>query len=128
MEMTPADALDLFYTGVSAGTVKVLVVESWRLFADKAAKLVGSDMPTSRLIGAIEFTVSRFGTPRTKLVFQDPVIKKPTRNLADLRGYRMRSSTLDKSGGHASDAELHGLCWLDRHGYGWGDWSQEENY
>lgn len=98
-----------------------LVVEEWRLFPEHAPRAVGSDMPTSRLIGSIQ-AIARFSPPATAwfdrgecpIHYQTPQIKVPTRSMLKRRKLRSVAKILKISGDHASDAELHGYHYLIR--------------
>ena len=80
-----------------------VIIESFRLYPDKAKMLVGSEMETSQLIGALKY-LSRHH--RCGLVMQPASIKVPTESLMRHRGIRHLAVTT-KKGGHAKDAETH---------------------
>ena len=111
-EYTPADFEDWFSQEITYGEFRVVVVEEFRLYPDKARAQTGSTMPTAELIGVIKYVVRMFGGD-TKLVLQPAAIKVPTRSLLREHGIKSVAKKL-KAGGHAADAELHGWCYLLR--------------
>ena len=109
-ELNPYQTQEMVWSMCKAGALHALVIESWRLFPQMAAKLVGSDMPTSQLIGSLVWMAKHYGVP---VILQDPEIKIPTASLLNRRQIRLRS-VREGRGGHAKDAELHGWHWLVR--------------
>lgn len=81
----------------------VVVIESFTLYPDKARLLVGSDMPTSQLIGALRYLARANGC---EIVMQPASIKTPTLSVLRHRGVGLEAVRLRK-GGHAKDAETH---------------------
>lgn len=120
-EMTPDDFLPWFVRGLRQRAWDHVVLESWKLFPESAPVYVGSDMPTSRLIGSIQALVAfvpeddGWMTERPPIFMQDPQIKVPTRGVLKRRKLRSTAKRLRVTGDHASDAELHGYHWLLRH-------------
>jgi len=118
-EMTPPEFLDWLAKGLRVRAWDQIVLESWHLFPSAAPVYVGSDMPTSRLIGAIHAMVA-YVTPESWLnppppiEMQDPQIKVPTRSMLRRRKLHSMAKHLGVSGDHASDAELHGFHYLIR--------------
>lgn len=117
-EKTPDEFLPWYVEGIRKSRWLRVVVESWKLFPEAAKFYVGSDMPTSRLIGAIK-ALAAFCSPEgawfdeaPKVVFQDPQIKVPTRGLLRKRKLRSIAKVLGVPLDHASDAELHGFKYL----------------
>lgn len=88
----------------------VVVIESFRLYPDKAKMLVGSEMETSQLIGVLKYLARKHGC---KLVMQPASIKVPTESLMRHRGVR-HSAITQRVGGHAKDAETHLFQYLYR--------------
>lgn len=117
-EFTPEAFLTWYVDGLRRGLWIKVVVESWKLFPEAAPIYVGSDMPTSRLIGAIEALAlyipeetGWFDAPIT-VHRQDPTIKTPTRGFLRRRKLRSVAKILGIPLDHASDAELHGYKYL----------------
>lgn len=117
-EKTPDEFLEWYHEGLMLRRWVHVVIESWKLFPQAAPVYVGSDMPTSRLIGAIR-ALARFvpkdegwfdGNVMTTL--QDPQIKIPTRGYLKRRKLRSVAKILGIPLDHASDAELHGYKYL----------------
>jgi hypothetical protein len=114
VEVTPEQAFDRYVIGTFEREWDVCIVETWRLFPEMALTLIGSDMPTSQLIGAFthvhRHALRKAADERSvgpALVWQDPTIKETTFNLLKKRGVPSRA-VRDKHGGHAKDAECHG--------------------
>lgn len=114
-EMTPDEFLVWYVEGLRQARWDHVVCESWKLFPESAKFYVGSDMPTSRLIGAIAALAAFVPTgddwvaePEPKLYFQDPQIKVPTRGWLKRRKMRSVARILGVTADHATDAELHG--------------------
>lgn len=80
-----------------------VVIESFRLYPDKAKMLVGSEMETSQLIGALKYLSRRH---RCKLAMQPAAIKVPTLSVLKHRGIELEA-VRQRKGGHAKDAEVH---------------------
>lgn len=81
----------------------VVVIESFRLYPDKAKTLVGSEMETSQLIGALKYLARRNAR---EPIMQPASIKAPTESLMRHRGVRHVAVTRGL-GGHVKDAETH---------------------
>ncbi|QLF82725.1 holliday junction resolvase [Microbacterium phage SBlackberry] len=117
-EKTPDEFLEWYVQGLRMSRWVYVVIESWKLFPQAAPIYVGSDMPTSRLIGAIR-SLARF-IPIDSGWFdepmpthlQDPQIKIPTRGVLKRRKLRSVAKILGVPLDHASDAELHGYKFL----------------
>jgi hypothetical protein len=115
-EMTPLQFEDWLSEQMILGQIDTLVIEEWVLFPDKAMQQVGSDMPTSQLIGVIRYIhrmthsiAARWpDLEPVQLVFQPPTIKIPTRSLLRTRGLTSMAKYLKIPKDHAADAELHG--------------------
>lgn len=121
-EKTPDEFLRFLHAGIRRHVWDWLVVEEWRLFPEHAPRAIGSDMPTSRLIGAIE-ALAKFtpeiswpddGSDRVPVHLQSPKIKVPTRSWLRKRKLRSVAKMLKVAGDHATDAELHGYHFLVR--------------
>lgn len=80
-----------------------VVIETFRLYPDKAKMLVGSEMETSQLIGALKYLARRSGR---EPVMQPASIKVPTESLMRHRGVRHLAVSRGL-GGHVKDAETH---------------------
>lgn len=117
-EMTPVLFEDWLTDKLDSGDIDVLVVEEWKLFADKAAQQIGSHMETSQLIGSIKYicrrAIPKWPSDRFQLVWQSPNIKIPTKSVLRSRGVKSTAKQLKVSGDHASDAELHGYYYILR--------------
>lgn len=100
-EYDPAGALDRA-EGVFP-TADTIVIESFRLYPDKAKMLVGSEMETSQLIGALRYLARRSGR---EPVMQPASIKVPTESVMRHRGVRHLAVSRGL-GGHVKDAETH---------------------
>lgn len=119
-EMTPDEFLLYFFNGVRKHAWHWVVVEEWRLFPEQAPRSVGSDMPTSRLIGGIQALAKHAptsswpdtGEDRLPVYFQSPKIKVPTRSWLKRRKMRSVAKIMKVAGDHATDAELHGYHYL----------------
>lgn len=85
-----------------------LVVEEFRLYPNKLAVQSFSDLPTVKLIGKIELLCTVLGI---ELIMQPALIKKVVFAQAKARGHVWLS---DGHGGHAKDAEAHGLYYVWR--------------
>lgn len=105
-EVSPMQCL--YNLDICAETLDAIVVESFHLYPSMAQTLTGSDMATSRLIGAIQYLAIRAGTP---VVMQPASIKKPTESVLRHRGVVLQSHG---EGNHAKDAEIHGYCYAIR--------------
>lgn len=90
----------------------VVVIESFILYPHLAREQIGSDMPTSQLIGVLRYIANTNGC---MVRLQPASIKKPTLSLLRHRGVELRS-VKQRVGGHAKDAETHGYHYLIRRG------------
>lgn len=110
-EFTPQEFEDWLSEHMILGTINILVVEEWILFASLAAEQTGSDMPTSQLIGVIKYihrmTKAQWPMGECDLVFQSVQIKVPTRSLLRSRGVKSWAKAHKVTGDHVLDAELH---------------------
>lgn len=131
-EKTPEQFLPWFAEGLRKDRWEHVVVESWRLFPESAKFYVGSDMPTSRLIGSIEAMATYVPDADTwfddpvAVTYQSPQIKVPTRSVLKRRKLRSVAKILKVSGDHASDAELHGFKYMIDHGLTFENVTQQE--
>lgn len=97
----------------------ILVVEEFRLYADMAQTLIGSDFPTAQFVGAVKYlhycyevrrsNLGAFkgikpGGHKVDLVFQPASIQKPTNAILTEKGVGSEAHGND----HARSAELHG--------------------
>lgn len=119
-EKRPDEFLEWYVAGLRSARWEWVVCESWRLFPESAKFYVGSDMPTSRLIGAIHALAvfvpdtggAWFDLELPRITLQSPQIKVPTRGVLKRRKLRSIAKVLKVTGDHASDAELHGFKYL----------------
>lgn len=111
-ELTPDEFLLLLAQQMVQGTIDILVYERFILEPDQAAKLAGTEMETSQMIGAIKWIhgqcARRHNAPDVELVGQPNKIKKPMRGVLNHRKIRSITRRLGVTGDHAKDAELHG--------------------
>lgn len=84
--------------------IKILVVESFVLYPDKAGAQAYSPMLTSEMIGALKHVAKEIDT---EVVEQGAFIKEPTRKQLKARGIKQLGV-----GTHARDAELHLIHYL----------------
>lgn len=132
-EMRPEAFLPWYAEGLAKGRWFEVVVEGWTLFPEAAPIYVGSDMPTSRLIGAIE-GLAQYGSwndlgwfdELTPVVRQSPQIKVPARSMLKRRKLRSIAKVLGVAGDHATDAELHGYKRLSDRNLPWENLTQME--
>ncbi len=117
-EKTPDQFLEWYVEGLKKDRWEWVVCESWKLFPQAAPIYIGSDMPTSRLIGAIHALAAFlpddgawFDDP-VRVHLQDPQIKVPTRGWLKRRKMRSIAKVLGVQLDHAPDAELHGYKYL----------------
>lgn len=115
IELTQAECL--FFAAHTFRHVRAVALEIFALFPDKAAVQAGSTMPTSRLIGALEYIASTavegayyqglaVRTLDSFLFEQQPAIKEGT--IANLRARGLPShAKTHHTGDHCFDAELH---------------------
>lgn len=133
-EFTPDTFLPWLVLGLQQRRWTHVVVESWRLFPKAAPIYIGSDMPTSRLIGAIAALVAfvpeddAWFDEAVGLSLQDPQIKVPTRGYLKKRKLRSVAKILGVTLDHASDAELHGYKYLIDRNQPFNNATQQENY
>lgn len=115
VELTQAEAL--YFAHLCFPMLRSVVIEQFSLYADKAKSLIGSTMPTCRLIGALEYIacISVEGTyaqPRAirsidDYLFEQPAsVQEPTRAKLRARGTSSHAVT-NKTGPHCLSAELH---------------------
>ena len=96
-----------------AGRYRVIIVmEDWMLYGKTAMAQVGQRFGAVQLIGYTRHRVE-WGASSLPFVLQPASIKKGTVAWAKTRGYLFRS-VAQKKGGHAKDAEIHGLHYLVR--------------
>jgi hypothetical protein len=124
-EMLPGAALE-WVTG-HLPLLSVVVYETWQIYPDKAATLIGSQCETAQFIGALKWIVLGFNKhslffPDTPphpgfvgLIEQPAAIQIPTRSLLKQAGRKSMAKRI-KAGEHAMSAELHGWCFLHRNG------------
>lgn len=115
-EMQPDQFMGFLARELLSGTIDIVVYESFRLMADRAMQQVGSDMPTSQLIGVIKWLAgglaqakARWPAPEVELHEQAPSIKKPTDSIRRSKGLGFQAKRMGVSGDHATDSELHAL-------------------
>lgn len=82
---------------------RVVIIEKFTLYPDKSKLLVGSEMETSQLIGALKYLARLHDC---LLVMQPAAIKVPTESLMRHRGTH-HAAVAGRKGGHAKDAETH---------------------
>lgn len=104
-ELTPDECIKQleFLEGQEA-----IVLEDWRLYADKANTMIGSDMPTCQLIGVIKYLAKQRGIP---ILMQGAGLRKPIEGVLRNKGIQLYSRKLQLSD-HVQDAELHGWTFL----------------
>lgn len=102
METTPEGILDFLMFGC-AGILAEVVYEQFILEPARAPMLVGTELETAQLIGAIKYAVHA----RVPLYGQTNKIKIPTRSVLKAKKVVAMAKKM-KAGGHAADAELHG--------------------
>ncbi len=102
-ETRPVPFLRALQVAVGSGVVKTVVFERFVLEPAGATACLGTDLETAQMIGAIKFAVNG----RCELVGQTNQVKIPTRSVLKARHLKSRAK-LNKAGGHAFDAELHG--------------------
>jgi hypothetical protein len=99
--MTPERLLERLRGFPTAHTE--VVVEEFRVYPHTATALIGSKLPTARLIGKIEYICQERGLP---LIMQPAHILKAMVSRLELNGKTLAAVQL-KEGGHAKDAEVH---------------------
>lgn len=109
LEVTPAEFVQLLHRSNLKHTT--VVVETFRLYPDKAMAQVGSEVPTAELIGYIKWSLKTRGLPDP--VMQPAAIKRPTEGLMKVKGLKHRA-VVERQGGHAKDAETHGVHYVLR--------------
>jgi hypothetical protein len=120
-EFTPETFEQWYVEGLQKSRWVRVVIEWWKLFPESAPMYIGSDMPTSRLIGAIQALARAVPSDagwfddEVPTYLQSPQIKVPCRALLKRRKLRSVAKILGIPGDHASDAELHGYKWLFDH-------------
>lgn len=87
---------------------KLLVVEEFRLYPDKARTLTGTTLQTSQLVGALHWWAWQNEVP---VVLQPAGVKEPTEAYVKRHGLERNSKG---HGGHAKDSETHGYQYLIR--------------
>lgn len=93
----------------------VLVVEDWRLRAEKAKSFVGSSFPAVQFIGMVRLCAWRSGC---KLVMQGPALKTTAdKTLARLwpEMYEKVTQSISHDDGHDLDAIRHLWVWTYQH-------------
>jgi hypothetical protein len=129
-EMLPADAALRLEHHLEWQVIEAVVCEGWWLQGDKALELVGSDLPTVRLIGALEWTVQRYNYGQRDRQIQNtnhearivswnlerPDAKRAGYAQAQARGVELPNPHLpDKT--HVRDAFIVGCIQLWKLGY-----------
>ncbi len=89
----------------------LIILESYRVYSDKAMQHIGSEVPTAEMIGYVKWMRYQRGLPGP--IMQSASIKKPTEGWMDLLGIRHQAVT-KRRGGHAKDAETHIYHYLMR--------------
>lgn len=110
-ELSPEGLQDWLLGMIHMGRVRVLVVESFALYGDKALAQTGSKMETPQMIGLIKGLVhffARLHDIEVELVFQTPADKKPAFKIAQSKGYTLQAARQKVPLDHAKDAEIHG--------------------
>lgn len=79
-----------------------VVIEEFRPYPTTIKALIGSDLPTARMIGAMEYACHTWGV---QLIKQPAHVKKATEELLKHKHIELVSRG---HGGHAKDAELQG--------------------
>lgn len=102
-ETRPVPLLRALQVAVGSGLIQTVVFERFVLEPAGATACLGTDMETAQMIGAIKFAVNG----RCEIIGQTNQIKIPIRSVLKARKLKSRAR-LDKAGGHAFDAELHG--------------------
>lgn len=105
-EWDPPTLLARVEHDVTHDVVDEVVIEEFELYPWKSQEQGFSQLRTVRVIGALEYVCARFGRPTLVVVFQKAIIKKPTVGQNTARKYKWVSRG---HGGHAKDAETHGL-------------------
>lgn len=105
VEMTPDGAAAWLEQKLAAGAFYEVVIEKFVLYPWLAQQQAWSEMKTSQLIGEMRGVCKRYGMePR----MQGADIKKAATKI--LRAKQIKSvAKRDRAGGHALDAELHGM-------------------
>lgn len=117
LEMDPPGFLVWLANGMLHGTFDIVVYERFILEAARAPMLVGSELETSQMIGAIKWIFEQCSTNNAwpnyqpVLVGQTNKIKAPTRGVLRSRGIKSTAKRL-KAGSHAADAEIHGWHYI----------------
>lgn len=101
-EVTPNELLKRLRLGLRQEYWQEVVIENFTVYPHTATALIGSDMPTSRLIGRTEEICHTLGVT---LIKQPAHILKTTYELLKFKHIPLVSRG---HGGHAKDAELHG--------------------
>lgn len=102
-ETRPVPFLRALQVACASGIIRTVVFERFVLEPTRAMALVGTDLETSQMIGAIKFAVNG----RAAMFGQTNKIKTPIRSV--LKAHKIKSTAkINKAGGHALDAELHG--------------------
>lgn len=123
-EMTPEEFWAYLGPALRSGLFRYLVVESWALYRDMAVKLIGSEMETSQLIGAIKYmhwlaNAEAHLNPNwehdVELVLQAPKIKKAVFAILARKGYKFTADRLKVPAQHVRDAEVHGVRCIKQH-------------
>lgn len=107
-ETTPDACAD--YVAMAVGSLDLLIIESFVLYPDKAKAQIGSDMPTSQLIGVLRYLARTRDVP---VILQPAAIKDPTEFQMARKGID-HLAVAEQQGGHAKDAETHGYHYLIR--------------
>ena len=100
-----------FVRAVTITDPDLIVLESYRVYSDKAMQHIGSEVPTAEMIGYVKWL--RYQRGLSKPIMQSASIKKPTEGWMDLLNIRHQAVT-KRRGGHAKDAETHIYHYLMR--------------
>jgi len=118
-EMSPDEFWGWYSEMMWRGLIDIVVYETWTLYPDKAQQQIGSDMPTSQLIGVIKYVhwATRDGSNRwpggtIELIGQPASIKTPIRSVLKNRKLTSMAKFLRIPLDHAADSELHGYYHL----------------
>lgn len=120
VEMDP-NGVVLELEAMVKGDLALIVCEKFQLYGFAAQQQAGSDFKTPQLIGVIKYIGRRNNVP---VVMQMPSFgnAKAMLKVNEIKEKGPRWWTSYGHGGHAKDAEAHGVAWLrrvDRKRAGW---------
>lgn len=120
-EMTPDEFRQYIGPALSSGMFRYVVCESFALYREKALQQIGSEFPTSQMIGMLKYVVWNVNLfshmnpdldQEVELVMQKPSIKKAVFAILARKGYRFTADRLKVPAQHVRDAEVHGIKYL----------------